>query len=823
MLDSMLSSSTPAVGGSTATAAHVNVQHSVPAKSTAQNSTAQRPGAQSPQQQQLQNKLVAAQQRLKALNRASKIAHGEEVADMASSYLLVDKPLLEQAQQIAAGPRHTLPDLYAGLFTAAVVLMYLQARILQPKSLLVWLVGIGKLLLLHLSLLEHSRVVARCSWVIRFSWLLLRRDAQRWLVLHLREAGREQTQKATNAMIEQQLQGVLYVLQSVFGQPGPIAVLGACVVCMILGLCGKLAVPGRLTRIFVTPCSVVDAAYLTYCCCKLFHEGGWDAVTLPARQVCARAVQLFVFFLLLLVEAAWDLGTVVVKTACAATATVFTLLSEAVCTGLPWLFTLGLRLVVWCRHAANFVCRTCFVQAARAVLWLRASMPYARRAWVRVCKVLWLLVAADMVSLPWQHVMLDSYDTSYEPRGLALLLPLVQILAVHMLLMLNRPAPKGAAKRALQAWVDIVSRVQHCLAAVLAVNWFCLAAAAIVSLSDNIFQASTVTVGGEVHLGGVRAHLVGHFVATGVYTLLSAAVAVVVSSKAAQAQLQCSVAFLHWLPFAVVSRLRSAGMLCMHAVCTAARVAVGRPYAALVCCKHWLVSSSNRCKSISTALVVHLPAQLLARMLAGLRCMHTACSKGVCAALAHTSAAPAAVLRAWTCAVQAALAAAATAAHWGRAAEGIQHGAVEEDAPQQTAEAEAVESAAQTVSTEVPLVEVPDVATRTAVPAKKHTKKMRASCMVHDCVVCLDAPRSVALFPCRHIALCDHCFADLQRQAQRMSAQMPCLAVPCAGHRCSTMRVGSFWLRMQLTVSESLLSKGCSVFVRSWDKLCSML
>lgn len=37
-----------------------------------------------------------------------------------------------------------------------------------------------------------------------------------------------------------------------------------------------------------------------------------------------------------------------------------------------------------------------------------------------------------------------------------------------------------------------------------------------------------------------------------------------------------------------------------------------------------------------------------------------------------------------------------------------------------------------------------------------------------ECVVCLDAPRSVALLPCGHVVLCGGCFACLQKQAQRL-------------------------------------------------------
>jgi hypothetical protein len=45
---------------------------------------------------------------------------------------------------------------------------------------------------------------------------------------------------------------------------------------------------------------------------------------------------------------------------------------------------------------------------------------------------------------------------------------------------------------------------------------------------------------------------------------------------------------------------------------------------------------------------------------------------------------------------------------------------------------------------------------------------------VSDCVVCLDAPRSVALFPCRHVVLCDACFVGLQRQAECAGGHLCC-------------------------------------------------
>jgi hypothetical protein len=58
-----------------------------------------------------------------------------------------------------------------------------------------------------------------------------------------------------------------------------------------------------------------------------------------------------------------------------------------------------------------------------------------------------------------------------------------------------------------------------------------------------------------------------------------------------------------------------------------------------------------------------------------------------------------------------------------------------------------------------------------------------ASCAGHgadssDCVVCFDAPRSVALKPCGHIALCGGCFASMQKQARHAeSGGLPCCPV----------------------------------------------
>lgn len=44
-----------------------------------------------------------------------------------------------------------------------------------------------------------------------------------------------------------------------------------------------------------------------------------------------------------------------------------------------------------------------------------------------------------------------------------------------------------------------------------------------------------------------------------------------------------------------------------------------------------------------------------------------------------------------------------------------------------------------------------------------------------DCVVCFDAPRSVALIPCGHVVLCGGCFANLQKQARHSK----CGGLPC--------------------------------------------
>lgn len=67
-------------------------------------------------------------------------------------------------------------------------------------------------------------------------------------------------------------------------------------------------------------------------------------------------------------------------------------------------------------------------------------------------------------------------------------------------------------------------------------------------------------------------------------------------------------------------------------------------------------------------------------------------------------------------------------------------------------------------------------ASAAAAPATQMRKQQQRQVdpCVSDCVVCLDAPRSVALFPCRHVVLCDACFVGLQRQAECAGGHLCC-------------------------------------------------
>jgi hypothetical protein len=48
------------------------------------------------------------------------------------------------------------------------------------------------------------------------------------------------------------------------------------------------------------------------------------------------------------------------------------------------------------------------------------------------------------------------------------------------------------------------------------------------------------------------------------------------------------------------------------------------------------------------------------------------------------------------------------------------------------------------------------------------------------CVVCMDAPRSVLLLPCKHLALCEECSESLQAGGNKGAC--PVCRVPCVQH-----------------------------------------
>lgn len=407
----------------------------------------------------------------------------------------------------------------------------------------------------------------------------------------------------------------------------------------------------------------------------------------------------------------------------------------------------------------QYVSQACTVCVTWVGLWLQDFFPVVthvlKRAWAHVSKVLWVLVAADLMSFPWQFQHLDEHA-----EGLALLLPALQLVGAHVLLVRNRPTPAGPDKRALQPWIGRAGEVQFCLGVALAVNWLFLTAAAV--LAGGIFQTD-VAQGGK-HVRITQLHLLVHFALSCVYALTAAAVDVIVTSRSAHELLNSWVAGLCRLRRAVGSQLHSAAVLCKNVVSTVMQVTVCRPLSALAACWRRLLGSCCRCLSQFVDVAVQAQAQLCAHALERMHRVYATCSAFVQAVLAYITAVPAAALQMLACMTHACLAQAAAA--WTRGkAKGVQQRTAAVGSSQQLLLKPPAPSQQTLLDSPAPSKTPP-----AAAPAKKHMKQQHyASHKPHECVVCEDAYRSVAMFPCGHIVVCDHCIVVLQKQAKRVS------------------------------------------------------
>jgi hypothetical protein len=391
---------------------------------------------------------------------------------------------------------------------------------------------------------------------------------------------------------------------------------------------------------------------------------------------------------------------------------------------------------------------------ATAFTWLRQKAPAARvhalRAWGRITRVLWVLVAAALLSFPWQFTILEQSD-----KGLAFLLPVVQLVLLHLLSWLCNRRMLLAKRLSLHFTKRLVS-VHNLLGAAVCLNWCVLSTEAIAS--GSIYESAKGASTRGVYVPNMRAHVAAHYGLSAVYSVLLVGVHAVVASQAARRKLQFAAALLLWLPKTAAGLVkcllltwplavaRAVGQQ-VHALCGALLSAC---YRLGSCCSTQLLQTGEFMRSAVSTPVLVLDA---ASDTAAAASRHWAQ-----AVRQHALSAPAAARDTCVCMATAAAAAAGALLQPAAHARKVRSVADSQCSGSMTGGKQLHPSPAAAVTAQ-----------------GMHKQHLQTGCPLHDCVVCLDAPRSVALLPCRHVALCDDCFAGMQRKAQLAG----CGVLPC--------------------------------------------
>lgn len=369
------------------------------------------------------------------------------------------------------------------------------------------------------------------------------------------------------------------------------------------------------------------------------------------------------------------------------------------------------------------------------------SIFLALSAWYNCIRMLWVIVAALLITLPLQSpgfAMLNS--------ELAFVLPFATLFLVYPHIWVYC---KHHLNQELYVCAWMVCLVQHGVLIGLLYNWCKHTEMAIVTANTCAVDLTAGCVSFEGP--NLAAHLSLSCVCAALPVAVSNAALSQLWPAYAWVQISRAAAFLAGLPGFVVSQLQlvCTGMCaaCVQAACAASQVVLRLLFSVLHVCRACAVSLW-----LAGCIILRAPAQLLLAVLAPI----LGAVPPVQSLLQRLRLVPEAIAKLLTSTVRVLAGAAAC----------IRDKTVSQLRGHSNAAGVAIDGEVQ---------EGMHATVHATSTCKKQQQRQMDSC-VSDCVVCLDAPRSVALFPCNHVVLCGACFGSLQRQAECAGGR-PCCPV----------------------------------------------